>query len=116
MLQGTCSSLAMGTIASLNLSVMEMKMLPLAGSFCPAAVAALAYALAKLVSMPITSPVDLISGPSSVSAPAQNGKRATCTAKLDIDLVADSFQVCSIAELFSKGSWDDGQLQGVSPS
>ena len=82
MLQDTCSSLAMGTIASLNLSVMEMKMLPLAGSFCPAAVAALAYALAKLVSMPITSPVDLISGPSSVSAPAQNGERATCTAQV----------------------------------
>ncbi len=61
---------AMGTMASLYLSIMVMNTLPLIGSRCPAASAALAYAALKLSSMPITSPVDRISGPSSVSAPA----------------------------------------------
>ena len=63
------SSLAMGTMASLYLSVMDTKTLPETGSFWPAERAALAYALLKSESMPITSPVDLISGPSRVSAP-----------------------------------------------
>lgn len=63
-------TLAMGTMASLYLSIMVMNTLPLIGSRCPAASAALAYAALKLSSMPITSPVDRISGPSSVSAPA----------------------------------------------
>ena len=68
---GTVSCRAMGTMSSLYLSTMVMNTLPLLGSFWPAAIAALAYALAKLWSMPITSPVLRISGPSSVSAPDQ---------------------------------------------
>ena len=68
----TWSCLATGAMASLNLSIMVMKILPLVGSFWPAAMAALANALLKSVSMPITSPVERISGPSNVSAPAGN--------------------------------------------
>ena len=64
------SCLATGTMSGLHLSVMVMNTLPPVGSCCPAAIAALAYALLKSRSMPITSPVDRISGPSNVSAPA----------------------------------------------
>ena len=72
----TCRSLATGTMASLCWSMTVMNTLPLVGSFCPAAMAALAYALLYSMSMPITSPVDRISGPSSVSAPAAGRPQA----------------------------------------
>ena len=49
-----CRSLAMGTAASLYLSIMVMKTLPDWGRRWPAAMAALAYALPKVTSMPIT--------------------------------------------------------------
>ncbi len=42
----TLSFLAMGTTASLSLSMTVRKTFPEAGSFCPAAMAAFAYALA----------------------------------------------------------------------
>ncbi len=74
----TVSCRAMGTMSSLYLSIMVMNTLPLAGSFWPAAIAAFAYAFAKVLSMPITSPVERISGPSSVSAPDQ----AACPSNL----------------------------------
>jgi len=62
-------------MAGLYLSVMVRNTLPLDGSFWPPAMAALAYALANVRSMPMTSPVERISGPSSVSAPAPAGRR-----------------------------------------
>ena len=60
----------------------KLPLVPVAGSFWPAAICALAYAAAKSMSMPITSPVDRISGPSSVSAPGNllNGSTTSLTA------------------------------------
>ncbi len=62
-----------------------MKAAPLAGSVgrrVPAPICALAKAVGKSRSMPITSPVERISGPSSVSTPGNfaNGKTASLTA------------------------------------
>mmetsp|Transcript_1840 Transcript_1840/g.5377 ORF Transcript_1840/g.5377 Transcript_1840/m.5377 type:complete len:210 (+) Transcript_1840:644-1273(+) len=72
-------SLATGTMASLKVSVMVMNTLPLRGSFWPAARAALANAALKSLSMPITSPVDRISGPNRVSAPGNLSKGSTAS-------------------------------------
>mmetsp|Transcript_26527 Transcript_26527/g.67486 ORF Transcript_26527/g.67486 Transcript_26527/m.67486 type:complete len:206 (+) Transcript_26527:894-1511(+) len=70
-------SRAMGMMADLYLSAMVRNTLPERGSFMPAAMAALAYAPAKSVSMPMTSPVERISGPSSVSQPGNLRKGST---------------------------------------
>ena len=78
----SASDRATGTTSALYLSVMEMKMVPEEGRADPAAIAAFAYAAPNSASMPMTSPVDFISGPSSVSAPANlsNGRTASLTA------------------------------------
>ena len=58
-----------------------MKTLPLFGSTVPAAIWLLANAMGKLSLTPITSPVDFISGPSTMSMPANltKGKTASLT-------------------------------------
>src|SRR3546814_14467725 len=53
---------AAARMAGLSLSFTEMKTLPDCGSVTPAASCDLAKAVAKLRSMPMTSPVDFISG------------------------------------------------------
>ena len=53
----------------LSRSLTLMKTVPEVGSMCPAATCALAKASPKLSATPITSPVDFISGPSTVSTP-----------------------------------------------
>ena len=59
-----------------------MKTLPVMGSFTPAPSWALAKAMAKLSSIPMTSPVDFISGPRMVSTPGNltKGKTDSLTA------------------------------------
>ncbi len=52
-----------------RLSVTVMNTVPPSGSAEPAAASAFANAVGKSVAMPITSPVERISGPSSESAP-----------------------------------------------
>src|SRR5947199_8966659 len=60
-----------------------MKILPDAGSVALAAIWLLANASGKLSSMPITSPVERISGPRMMSTPANllNGKTLSLTEK-----------------------------------
>ena len=60
----------------------EMKAVPETGSVSPAAICALRYAFLKSRSMPMTSPVDFISGPRTTSTPGNftNGKTASFTA------------------------------------
>ncbi len=60
----------------------EMKTLPEAGSTEPAAICAFRYALRKSRSIPMTSPVDFISGPRTASTPGNftNGKTDSFTA------------------------------------
>ena len=50
---------------------------PVTGTFSPAAIVALANAWPKVSAMPITSPVDFISGPSMGSLPASLRKGRT---------------------------------------
>ena len=76
---------AISTVASLSSSFTEMKARlpgPPVGSALPAAACALAKAAAKSPTIPITSPVDFISGPSIVSTPRKRakGKTASLTA------------------------------------
>ena len=67
--------------AALSASVTVMNTVPLSGSSTPAAACALPNAVGKSPATPITSPVDFISGPSTVSAPAKraNGSTASLT-------------------------------------
>ena len=60
-----------------------MKTVPDLGSTFPAASCDFAKARPKFLSMPMTSPVDFISGPSTVSAPGNllNGRTDSLTAK-----------------------------------
>mmetsp|Transcript_14341 Transcript_14341/g.41816 ORF Transcript_14341/g.41816 Transcript_14341/m.41816 type:complete len:356 (-) Transcript_14341:2023-3090(-) len=69
-------------MSALCLSVIVMNTLPDLGKRRPAAIAALAYAPAKVASMPMTSPVERISGPRSVSQPGNllNGMTTSLTA------------------------------------
>src|SRR5437870_1891617 len=72
---------ATGTAAAFSVSGTEMNALPARGRKVPAAICALANAAPKLPSIPITSPVDFISGPSTVSTPGNlmKGKTASLT-------------------------------------
>ena len=72
---------ATATTASFATSGTERKALPAVGRSVPAPTCALAKAAPKLPSMPITSPVDFISGPSTVSTPGNlmNGNTASLT-------------------------------------
>jgi len=90
-LHHTLSFLAMGTTACLSLSMTVRNTFPEDGSFCPAAMAALAYALAYVLSIPMTSPVERISGPSNVSAPAH-----------DVQVSATSVSAQAQSRLFCK--------------
>src|SRR5450830_1311881 len=67
--------------ADLSLSHTDRKTLPSSGSDAPAAATALPKAAGKFSAMPITSPVDFISGPSCVSEPGKrsNGSTASLT-------------------------------------
>ena len=77
----SCSRLAMPVAAGLSLSATVRNTVPWLGSCAPAAACALANAVGKSAAIPITSPVDRISGPSSESAPAKrlNGSTASLT-------------------------------------
>ena len=55
--------------AGLSVSQTLMKTLPSSGSATPAAACALPNAAGKSPAIPITSPVDFISGPSNASEP-----------------------------------------------
>jgi hypothetical protein len=76
-------SLAMCTAATLSPSRTLMKARPPCGSFTPAPICDLTNASAKLSPMPMTSPVDFISGPRMVSTPGNlaNGNTASFTEK-----------------------------------
>jgi hypothetical protein len=65
----SCSFCATGGMRGLSVFFTLMNTLPLRGSFCDAPACALAIARPKVLSMPMTSPVDFISGPSNVSTP-----------------------------------------------
>ena len=73
--------LAAATISFLSSSFTLINTLPLSGSFVPAAICAFANALPKSSSIPMTSPVDFISGPRMVSTPGNliNGKTDSFT-------------------------------------
>ena len=64
---------------ALSVSVTVMKTVPLAGSAAPAAAWALANAVGKSRAMPMTSPVERISGPSSASEPSKRSKGSTAS-------------------------------------
>src|SRR3546814_10592908 len=68
---------AAARMAGLSLSFTEMKTLPDCGSVTPAASCDLAKAVAKLRSMPMTSPVDFISGDKTGSVPGKRAKGKT---------------------------------------
>lgn len=76
-----CSRCARMVAADLSLSHTERKTSPSVGSARPAAATALPNASGKVSAIPITSPVDLISGPSCVSVPGNrpNGRTASLT-------------------------------------
>ena len=67
--------------AGLSESVTVMKAVPLSGSAAPAAAWALAKAVGKSRAMPMTSPVERISGPRIASEPSKrsNGSTASLT-------------------------------------
>src|SRR5262245_64802607 len=69
--------------ASLSVSLTLTKTLPRLGNGGGAAICDLAYARPRSTSMPITSPVDFISGPSEISRPSyrRNGNTASFTEK-----------------------------------
>ena len=75
------SCAATAPIAALSESVTVRNTVPPSGSAAPAAACALAKAVGKSRAMPITSPVDFISGPSRASAPCRrwNGSTASFT-------------------------------------
>jgi len=77
------SALATGTMPFLSVSLTLMKTFPWTGSGWPAAICYFAKAMPKLVSNPITSPVDFISGPSMGSTPGnlEKGSTDSLTAK-----------------------------------
>ena len=72
---------ATSTTASFATSGTERNAFPEVGSTVPAPIWALANAAPKLPSIPITSPVDFISGPRTVSTPGNlmNGNTASLT-------------------------------------
>src|SRR3546814_2286552 len=70
---------AAARMAGLSLSFTEMKTLPDCGSVTPAASCDLAKAVAKLRSMPMTSPVDFISGDKTGSVPGKRAKGKTAS-------------------------------------
>ena len=76
------SRLATTRPAGLSPSARERKTVPLVGSRVPAASSALKKALPNVASMPITSPVERISGPSAVSTSGNrlNGSTASLMA------------------------------------
>lgn len=80
---------------ALSLSLREMKTPPERGSFTPAPSSALAKAASNRVSMPITSPVERISGPSTGSTP---GKRVQ-------GITASLTEICLGAGSFSPNSF-----------
>ena len=69
--------MAMKMMARLSRFFTLIKTFPFRGRICPAASWALAKAIPKAWSMPITSPVDFISGPSTVSTPGKRLKGKT---------------------------------------
>ena len=75
------SPLATLTISGLSSSLTLTKTVPESGNLLPAAICALAKAVPKSFDMPMTSPVDLISGPRIMSTPGNfmNGKTASLT-------------------------------------
>ena len=73
----SCRMVATPVAAGLSPSATVMKARPLPGSWAPAAAWALANAVGKSWAIPMTSPVERISGPSSESAPANRSKGST---------------------------------------
>ena len=67
------------TTLSLSESLTEMNTVPASGNFVPPPSWLLAKATAKSRSMPITSPVERISGPSTVSTPGKRAKGNTAS-------------------------------------
>ena len=67
------------TTAALSASHTEMKTVPARGRRSPAANVALWNATGKLGPIPMTSPVDFISGPRVVSTPGKRGKGSTAS-------------------------------------
>ena len=75
------SAFAWGSTPGLSKSLTLMKTVPEVGMRKPAAVCDLAKAMPKSSEIPITSPVDFISGPSRMSVPGnfRNGKTDSLT-------------------------------------
>ncbi len=67
----------------LSASLTETNTVPLRGRLVPPPIWLLAKAISNEASIPITSPVDFISGPSTVSTPGKraNGNTASLTAR-----------------------------------
>ena len=67
----------------LSASLTETNTVPLRGRLAPPPIWLLAKAISNEASIPITSPVDFISGPSTVSTPGKraNGNTASLTAR-----------------------------------
>ena len=76
------NSLTTSAARGLSLSLIDTNTVPSSGNFSPAPNSALAKARPKSLSIPITSPVERISGPKMVSVPGNllNGKTASLTA------------------------------------
>ncbi len=68
--------------AGLSRSARDKNTVPVSGSRVPDAIWLLAKAKPKVMSTPITSPVERISGPSSVSTPGKRSKGSTASLTL----------------------------------
>ena len=81
--------------AALSASVTLKNTVPDSGSETPAAACALPNAVGKSSAIPITSPVDFISGPSTASAPAKraNGSTASLTETWPLCIVGSSISL-----------------------
>ena len=73
------SSLIAGRMRGLSSSRTETNTVPARGRLVPPPIWLLAKAISNEPSMPITSPVDFISGPSTVSTPGKRAKGNTAS-------------------------------------
>ncbi len=84
---------------ALSESVTVMNTVPARGSGAPAAACALANAVGKSRAMPITSPVERISGPSSESAPSKRSNGSTASLTRHVIAVAQPLALAGQAQV-----------------
>ena len=115
------SLFATDKILALSLSLMLIKAVPEEGNLFPAAIWALANAAYKSLSIPITSPVDFISGPNMVSTLGNliNGNTDSFTQKWSISKLSGKpnsskdFPAIILEAIFAKGTPTAFEINGT---